>query len=213
VIAKLEELKDRAEKLSYIDKHDLDDIQRKTKMYLEKLFPNKFTYPGEVDQIKFTPIYVTGPGDRQYQEAWSNGKQKLINLLDTRIEEFKVEIPKIEIKKNDFKIIEKIVKIEDKTRINELIDQNNILHSKKNLWERINWGTFLTIILSLIGGSFLFGKYIGENRFDREKIQLLDNSKILELKVDTLKGIINKLENKNIELNNKIKILKIKTPS
>jgi hypothetical protein len=75
----------------------------------------------------------------------------------------------------------------------ELISVIGILRSKKNISIRKKKNRastrneiigIATIILGLIGGSFLFGKYIGENRFDQKKIDLTDENKIL--KQDTL---------------------------
>lgn len=71
MIDKLKELKQRTERLSYNDKKELDDIQRKTKLYIEKAFPNKFTYSGEVDRISFFPsFYVSGMGSEPYIKSW-----------------------------------------------------------------------------------------------------------------------------------------------
>ncbi|MCF6130548.1 hypothetical protein L1S35_12760 [Flavobacterium sp. AS60] len=198
MIEKLEDLKSRAEKLMYNDKNELDDIQRKTKLYLEKIFPGKFTYAGEVDRISFYPsFYVSGMGNQPNIDAWKRGNQELINLLDTRIEEAKLISVKPKEKSQNVQIVEKIVQVEDYKRINELTEELNAVKAKKSLWERINYFALGGIILTLIGGSFYLGKYFGENRFDKEKIDLLFENKDLTKKNDSL---VKELDIKKSEL-------------
>lgn len=67
------------------------------------------------------------------------------------------------------------------------------ISSSKSFWEKVNWTTFLTTGLVVLGGTFLFGKYIGENRFDKEKIELNTENE--------------NLKNENLKLNDSIKNL------
>ena len=195
MIEKLEDLKLRAQNLTYNDKSELDDIQRKTKLYLEKIFPGKFTYAGEVDRISFNPtFYISGMGQQVNIDSWKRGNQELINLLDTRIEEAKLISAKPKEQNQNIQIVEKIVQVEDYKRINELTEELNAVKAKKSLWERLNYFAIGGIILTLIGGSFYLGKYFGENRFDKEKIDLLFENKDLTKKNDSL---IKELELKN----------------
>lgn len=147
LIDKLRELKTRAENLRYKDDQELDDIVRKTKMYVDKMFPMKPTYQSDVDFIMFKPSFlVSGMGEQPYRDSWNSGQQKLINLLDTRIEEKELEInnrPKISQENNETRLIEKIVTVQDSTRIEELIQENTELRKSKSLWSRINWAIFL----------------------------------------------------------------------
>lgn len=191
MIEKLEVLKSRAEKLTYNDKNELDDIQRKTKLYLEKIFPNKYTYAGEVDRISFYPsLYISGMGHQPNIDAWKRGNQELINLLDTRIEEAKLISVTPKEQKQNVQIVEKIVQVEDYKRINKLTEELKVIKAKKSLWERINYFALSGIILTLIGGSFYLGKYFGENRFDKEKIDLTKKND----------SLTKELEIKNLEL-------------
>lgn len=200
MIDKLKELKQRTEKLNYNDKKALDDIQRKTKLYLDKAFPNKFTYSGEVDRISFFPsFYVSGMGSEPYINSWKSGKEELINLLDTRIEELQIENTKPKNSEEPVTVIEKVIHVEDYKRINELTQELNAVKAKKTLWERINYFALGGIILTLVGGSFVFGKYFGENRFDQEKIQLLYDNNDLKEYYDSLKMRIKHLEKKLTE--------------
>jgi hypothetical protein len=185
MIEKLEELKRRTENLIYKDKNELDDIQRKAKLYLEQLFPNKFTYLGEVDKITFFPSFsFDGMGNQPYIDSWNKGKGQLVNLLDTRIEEAKLLTSNP--KDDNVKIVEKVIQIVDNTRIDELNQEIDALRGSKNLWNRINYLGLGTIILTLISGAFFLGKYFGENKFDQQKIDLLFENKELLRKQDSL---------------------------
>ncbi|WP_034257805.1 hypothetical protein [Altibacter lentus] len=195
---KLSELKSRAQNLRYNDKKELDDIQRKTKMFLEKLFPMKFTYPGEVDSINFYPSYhVSGMGSGPYQEAWSKGKEELINLLDTRIEEADILSKQTVESKPKVQVVEKVVTVEDHSKIYELNQEIKALRESKNLWQKMNWTTLITIIISLLGGSFFFGKYVGQVKFEKEKIDLFTENQDLTNLNDSLISVV-ETQNKKI---------------
>jgi len=201
MIEKLEELKIRAENLNYKDKKELDDIQRKSKLYLEQLFPNKFTYLGEVDKITFFPsFWVDGMGDKPYLESWNKGKEQLVNLLDTRIEEAKIITSNPE--EENVKIVEKIIQVVDNKRIEELTLELGALKGSKNLWNRINYVTLVSIVISIVSGAFFLGKYFGENKFDQQKIDLLFENKELLKKQDSLSR---KVERVKIDTLSKIK--------
>jgi len=203
MIEKLKVLKHRAERLSYNDNKELDDIKRKTKLYIEKAFSNKFTYSIEVDRISFHPsFYVSGMGSDPYINSWKSGKDELINFLDTRIEELQIENQKPENTKVPARIIEQVVHVKDYNRINELTQELKALKAQKTFWERINYYTLGTIIISLIGGSFLFGKHFGENQFDKEKIQLLEDNNNLKKDIDSLNSRSKQLEKELIKKEN-----------
>lgn len=195
MIEKLEDLKSRAESLKYKDEKELDDIIRKTKMYVEKLFPLKFTYQSDIDSIKFKPsFYVSGMGDQPYRDSWSSGKQKLINFLDTRIEEKTIEQKPKTV--SEPRIIEKIVTVQDNTRIDELTQENNALRKSKTLWNKINLGIFIPSLLTVLGGAFYLGNLIGNARFDTEKLEIFENNNLLEKKNDSLTKELDSANNK-----------------
>ncbi|MBI2271774.1 MAG: hypothetical protein HYU69_15645 [Bacteroidetes bacterium] len=86
---KLALLLTRAKNLRYNDTNDLDDIIQKTKLHLNRYFPDKPVYSKEISDISFAPTYSFGDSDDSlYRSAWDRGRQKLVNLLDTRIEEY-----------------------------------------------------------------------------------------------------------------------------
>jgi hypothetical protein len=83
----------RARNLRYNDTNDLDDIRQKSKMYLNLYFPDNPNYSKEISGISFSPTYSFGDSDdRLYRDAWERGKQRLINFLDTKAEEYNLKI-------------------------------------------------------------------------------------------------------------------------
>jgi hypothetical protein len=190
LIDKLKGLKSRAENLSYKDEKELDDIVRKTMMYVDKMFPMNPTYQSDVKYIKFKPsFYVSGMGEQPYRDSWASGKQKLINFLDTRIEEKELELkskPKVRQEDKEPRVIEKIVTVQDNSRIEELTQENTELRKSKSLWNRINWSIFIPSILTALGGAFILGIYIGKAQFDTEKLELFQKNQILNSRNDSL---------------------------
>jgi hypothetical protein len=191
---KILELKKRAEQLNYNDKKELDDLQRKSKMCVENLFPSKHTYKIEVDQIKFYPSYwVDGMGSKVYTDAWENGKQELINFLDTRIEEAKLKVEHVSTSPKE-KIVIKEVHIENKERVLELEAEVSKLENKHRLWKKIDLPLLVTISTAVIGGVFALGYYLGNNHFDKEKLELYNENQRLKVIQDS----ISKLNSKSL---------------
>jgi hypothetical protein len=183
---KIKELKNRAEQLRYNDNKELDDITRKSKMCVENLFPIKPTYISEVDKIKFHPtFYVDGMGGKVYTDAWENGKQELINYLDTRIEEAKLKVEHISTLPKE-KIVIKEVHIENKEREFELEAEVSRLLGKHRLWKNIDLSIFVTIAIAVVGGTFALGYYLGNNHFDKEKLELYNENQHLKVIQDSL---------------------------
>ncbi|NPV51655.1 MAG: hypothetical protein HPY60_10750 [Candidatus Methanofastidiosum sp.] len=92
----------------------------------------------------------------------------------------------------------------------ELISVIGIIKSKKNISnKKIRNSAFtrneiigiVTILLVIVGGSFLFGKYIGENRFDQKKIDLTDENKILKQDNESLMKSLNNAMDSIVTLN------------
>jgi hypothetical protein len=176
---KILELKKRAEQLNYNDKKELDDLQRKSKMCVEHLFPLKPTYKTEVDTINFYPsFWVDGMGSKVYTDAWENGKQELINYLDTRIEEAKLNIEHT----NSI----------PKERVKELEGQVSRLVGKHRLWKKIDLSIFVTVAIAVIGGTFALGYYLGNNHFDKEKLELYNENQRLKVIQDSLSKLNSK---------------------
>lgn len=194
MIDKLEELLKRVRHLKYKDNAELDDIKRKTKLYLEQIFPSKFTYPGEVDIISFSlRVSWSGTTDQDRMKAWKKGADQLINLIDTRIVEAKLLAAQPQVQAPRIKSIEKEVKVIDNDKVNALTEElktltekHTTLKNKKNLLQRIGYA----ILLTVLGGTFLLGTFIGGYRFDKEKNELYDKNKELIHTNDSLEKVI-----------------------
>lgn len=181
MIEKLEKLKLRAQNLKYSDQGELDDIKRKTKMIFSQAFQFKSTYEFEVDAIKFTPQYAYDGADRP---AWKEGQEKLVNLIDTRIEELQINAETIKKQHKEVKIVEKKVFIENTEKITELTKELWETKSNAQFWRKINWSVYLTII----GGAFALGIFIGNYHFDKEKNELFEKNKELNSENERLKS-------------------------
>jgi hypothetical protein len=198
-INKLKALSIRAKKLRYYDTNELDDIIQKTKMLMGILFPIKFTYTSEIDSIKFSPtFYVTGQPQSIDFKKWIEGQQTLINFINTRIEEWELQQNKSNVNKPEYIVTEKIVKVKDDQRIKELELEIQKFKAKRKRMKIATWGSIITVGLAVIGGTFIFGKYFGENKFDQVKINLSNQNK--ELK-DSIVIYQNRVENLKDSLN------------
>lgn len=191
---KILELKKRAEQLNYNEKKELDDLQRKSKMCVENLFPLKPTYKTEVDQIKFYPSYwVDGMGSKVYTDAWENGKQELINFLDTRIEEAKLNIQHTNSSTKESAVIKEVF-IKDQERVLKLEGEVSRLEGKQRLWKKVDLSVFVTIAIAVISGAFALGYYLGNNHFDKEKLELYNENQRFKVIQDS----ISMLNSKNL---------------
>jgi hypothetical protein len=189
---KILELKKRAEQLNFNDKKELDDLQRKSKMCVEHLFPLKPTYKTEVDTINFYPsFWVDGMGSKVYTDAWENGKQELINYLDTRIEEAKLNIEHTNSIPKERTVIKEVF-IKDQERVKELEGQVSRLEGKHRLWKKIDLNIFVTVTIAVIGGTFALGYYLGNNHFDKEKLELYNENQHLKVIQDSLSKLNSK---------------------
>lgn len=169
MIDKLEQLKIEATSLKYKDYKGLDAIIRMTKVYIGNLFPDKPDYLVEVSKISFSlPIYIGG-ADNLDDSSWRSGMGQLINLLDARIQEAKLAL--------------------SSNLSNNEVDEVTDLKKKifwLRIWITINYGVILPIVIAIIGGAFTLGLYFGNNRFDQQKITLLEENKAYKSKIDSL---------------------------
>lgn len=186
VLENLGLLHNRAQNLNYNDRKELDDIIQKSKMYISSYFTSKPIYSIEIGQISFTPTYSIGNiGDSIYRSAWEDGKNKLVNLLDTRIKEIKL----LEKQKNDSIPSNNSIKIgdiNDKRKIEALEKQISILNSKPKGYSNTTKFFVISTTLLIISSAFWLGKFFGENRFDREKIELTNEKQLLREKLDSV---------------------------
>lgn len=186
MIEKFKELLQRAKNLSYKDTTELDYIKQKAEMYVDQTFPTKPTYKTDVRYIEFeSKMHWSNQGNDRLLRKWEQGKQELVNFLDTRIEELELQNAKENAKKPEVKVVEKIVKVKDEQEVHKLNAELRKVKSRKSLWNRINYLALFSIVATLIGGAFVLGRYFAENRFDKEKIELINDNQRLKTIVDS----------------------------
>jgi hypothetical protein len=167
---------ERAKSLSYNDYDTLDDIVRKGKMTLENLMPTKL-YSIEIGQIKFSNHYIVSMPESTYRKDWEKGQNKLINLLDTAIQDFEIQskIPKTEPREI---IKERIIEIKDESEINTLKGEFRVYKQAVK-----NWSLFITfsqITSILIWLYFTYSDWEWYNAHDKKiGITLLFNLTII----------------------------------
>ena len=141
----LKEQHARAQALTYNDHDTLDDIVRKGTMALENLMPIKM-YSYEIKHIKFSNLYIGSTPKSTYKNDWDKGKNELINLLDTAIQDYDIQSKK---PKPEPRVIirERIVQVKDETAINELKGEFGIYKLGVK-----NWSLFIlfTIVASVL---------------------------------------------------------------
>ncbi len=74
------------------DEHKLDALTRRSEMIIRKIFGNDSKYLKDLKDIDFFPrIYPST--EEYYQEKWISGKNQMLNLFKTMIEELKIFSP------------------------------------------------------------------------------------------------------------------------
>jgi hypothetical protein len=183
---KFKELKQRAVDLRYNQTMEQDDLMRKTELYVSECFKFSVNYQNSLSNIKFTPLYSFGSTSIEIREsAWENGRQQLVNFLDTRIEELAIKSKPAQGSVTE-KLVEKVY-VKDVHKIEELSAEITALKAKKRLWNRVDYTLLTTIFIAFVGGAFLFGLYFGNNRFDKEKIQLYNENILLKEQIDSFR--------------------------
>jgi predicted nucleotide-binding protein len=82
----LTEFRDDVFLLKYRDKEHLDKIVRKGKMLIRNIYGESTVYLSDFESISFYPGFA--PAGEDYQrECWESGKSKIINLINTMLEE------------------------------------------------------------------------------------------------------------------------------
>ncbi len=179
---KFKELKQRALDLRYNQTMEQDDLMRKTELYVSECFKFSVNYKNSLSNIKFTPLYSFGNTTNEIREsAWENGRQQLVNFLDTRIEELVIKSKPVQGFVTE-KLVEKVY-VKDVHKIEELSAEITALKAKKRLWNRVDY----TLLTTIFGGAFLFGLYFGNYLFDKEKIQLYNENILLKEQIDSFR--------------------------
>ena len=140
----LKKVLERAKALPFNDTKELDDIIRKSILALENLFPFK-SYNIDIKYIRFSELHYSQVPESTLIKEWNDGKNKLINLLDTAILDLKVSSENAIAQPT--KTNEKIVPSVDNPELKEV--EAKFANYKRNVK---NWCIYsiLAVVLSII---------------------------------------------------------------
>jgi hypothetical protein len=147
---------ERTKLLTYKNEKELDDIRKKGKMAMENLFPTK-SYWIEIGNIKFPQFHYVQVSESTWRKEWEDGKNELINLLDTALLDLKSKKEKLASTprptKEKIVIQEKIVPVIDESAIREIKEE--FADYKRSV---TNWTLYaiLTLIISLVLWTMFF---------------------------------------------------------
>jgi hypothetical protein len=146
----LKQTLERAKLLSYKNDKELDDIRKKGKMALENLFPTK-SYWIDIGNIKFYQFHYVQVSEATKIKEWEDGKNELVNLLDTALLDLKSKKEKLDAKPTPTKerivIQEKIIPVIDESAIRSIKEE--FADYKRSV---TNWTLYsiLTILISVV---------------------------------------------------------------
>lgn len=104
----IQNLIDEIENLPLRNEMELDAFKRRAEMIIRKIFGDSSPYLKDLKFISFHPgIYYSGMEQSEYNESWSKGKSKMLNLFKTIEEDLTLDANKI-IKKDRTKLSNKI---------------------------------------------------------------------------------------------------------
>lgn len=86
---KLLSLRDNANMLLYKEDNDLDMINKKISLYSEKIFGDSEKYGMEAKNIPYR-LFVDSCPESEQREIWLQGQQRLVNLIETMIEDYQI---------------------------------------------------------------------------------------------------------------------------
>lgn len=196
-----------------IESYSLSQVNRipgyldKVKVYLENILGVKaITYHSSIDKLQSNLRVATD------EKSFRFFQSKIIEFLNNRIEECEIEISQrrqIEESKNKGQKIVQHVLVDKyhelKPAYDKLVTDYNALKKSKRLWNRLNWGTWLTLIGLAMSGVSWLTYHFTNNRYDKEKIQLERNNDELRRELESSQTY---LEDSIKVLNTKIEELK-----
>lgn len=87
----LTEIRPQVLSLQYKEYDKLDALRKKIELYIEKIFGPSSRYKDILKKISLSPsISWGGMPDHHYYESWESGKKKIVNLIDTMLEDLKL---------------------------------------------------------------------------------------------------------------------------
>lgn len=165
----LKKLLERARNLQLYNEAELDDIRRKGRMALENLFPTK-SYCIDIKNIAFKQFRYS-PTTSELINDWKDGQTKLINLLDTAISDYDIQLVKkttLPTQTQTKAIIqEKIVPVIDESAVREVKQQ--FIEYRQAVRKWLSFA--LVLILSTIG-LWLFYYFSNWNWFNNHPKKL-----------------------------------------
>lgn len=82
-------LRTEADMLVYKDDNKIDLINKKISLYSEKIFGDSKKYGAEANNISYC-LFVDPCPESEQREVWIQGQQKLVNLIDTMLEDYEL---------------------------------------------------------------------------------------------------------------------------
>jgi predicted nucleotide-binding protein len=84
-------LLDDVSKLPHRDDGKLDAVLKRARMIIAKVFSDSSHYLADLDSISLYPqVYFSGMDQGSYNESWNSGKNELINLCRTMLEDLEI---------------------------------------------------------------------------------------------------------------------------
>jgi hypothetical protein len=166
----LKDLLLRTQGLRFNDNNELDDIRRKGKMALENLFPLK-SYWIDIGNIAFEKFHYPSTPSFVYANDWKEGQNKLINLLDTAISDFEIQLSRKNLSpipaESKIEVLEKVVPVIDESAVREIKQQFIEYRQAVRKW------IYFFLFLSLISASlWLFYFYSNWEWFNKHPKKL-----------------------------------------
>ncbi len=104
----VQDLIDKIKNLPHRNEIELDAFKRRAEMIIRKIFGDSSTYLTDLKSISFKPgVSFAGMDGSIYDESWSKGQSKMLNLFKTMEEELALDANKT-IKKDRTKLSNKI---------------------------------------------------------------------------------------------------------
>ena len=180
--ALLKNLLTKAQNLQLFNDNELDDIRRKGKMALENLLRAK-TYWIDINNIQFKQLRYS-PTSYQINQDWKDGQNKLINLIDTAIKDYEIQLSKKENKPSPVQtkivIQEKIVPVIDESAVKEIKQQ--FIEYRQNLRKWLYFTFALTLLTIGLWLFYNFGNWMWFNNHPKKLgIALMFNLTIILL--------------------------------
>jgi RimJ/RimL family protein N-acetyltransferase len=78
--------------LRYDDSAKLDDIRRRAKLVIRKVFGENSRYLGKLGKIRFMPMVVSTGQDNEplYRSAWRSGQQEMLHFFNGMLEDLQL---------------------------------------------------------------------------------------------------------------------------